>query len=139
MDEAERRRQVVSALINNPSSFHAEARYQRVCAVCGSTDEWHAHHVFLKARLKKMRQPLHDIRAALRLCTTCHMSFEWGGVSRLRIKTSQLVDINICYLYELLGEAGEYFLVEKYTGPDERWESHPRGECPICQLQPTSP
>jgi hypothetical protein len=135
MDEAEarRHREVVQALINDAALFHAEARYQRVCAVCGSTDDYHAHHVYPRQRLKREHKPQFDPRNALRLCIDCHFSFEWGGVNRLVIATAKLKSINICYIWELLGDAGGYFLTEKYTGADERWEEHLRGGCE-CQL-----
>lgn len=122
---------------SNPSSFWAEARSQRVCAVCGSAGDFHAHHVVPKERLKKkgLLHRLYDPRNALRLCAgldsdQCHMEFENVKVV---IETEMLTDENICFIYETLGVAGQNLLEREYTGVDRRYTKHVEGRCPICQ------
>lgn len=96
--------------IANPHSFHNEARFQRVCALCelpGGT--FQAHHVVDKATLRDKcglrGNALYDTRNALRLCEglrtrRCHMQFE---NRRVAIPTSKLLDDNIAYAAEVLG------------------------------------
>lgn len=135
MDEAEQRRHraVVTALVNNPSSFYMEARSQLVCAVCEKGGDFHAHHVIPKNFLRRNHKPLHDTRCALRLCEGDHMSYTWGGVNRLVIATAKLKLVNICYVFDTFGPDADWLLTRHYTGPDERWFAHLREECPECQ------
>lgn len=129
--------------ISDPRSFNEEARYQCVCAVCGRAHgrpdfrgrTWHAHHVLPKQLLRRLGLPRYDTRGALRLCTDCHMSFEWGGVSRVEITVADLKDCNICYIYEVLGVT--VVQLERTYGDfeaDPRWAKHVTGECELCQI-----
>lgn len=118
--------------ICNPRSFREEARFQIVCAVCRKPGRFHAHHVVDKQTLKAYgvtgnRQ--YDTRNALRLCQTfadaarCHFSHE----NRLRIvKTSELLDANIEYAFEVLKVYAYDFLRQEYddSEPDERIVRH---------------
>lgn len=128
--------------VSNPASFRAEARWQRVCAVCGrGAGPWHAHHVVAKHILRRLYLPLNDTRNALRLCERCHMNFEWGGVGKPKISARDLTDDNICYVWEVLGVTVVQ-IEDKYEpfDLDPRWLRHRLGECSICQLNvPTSP
>jgi hypothetical protein len=122
--------------LSNPASFHAEARWQRVCAVDGTGGEpWAAHHVVPKQLLRRLKLPLYDPRNALRLCEHCHMQFEWGGPGKVLIAVRHLTDQNICYCWETLGDA-VVRLERKYTPfhQDPRWVMHRMGECGLCQL-----
>jgi hypothetical protein len=120
--------------ISNPTSFRAEARYQRACASCGKSGGFHAHHVVSKRLLRLLGRPLWDTRNALRLCEQCHMAVEWGGVRRLRIPVERLPDEAICYIYEVLGPATKrleptYLRLES----DQRLIRHYTGGCALCQ------
>lgn len=126
------------ATISNPLSFRDAGRFQRVCAVCGSTGEYEVHHVVSKQRLKKegLLHRVYDPRNALRLCKydrRCHMNSEHGGVNKVTIRTSQLTPDNICFLWETLGMAGQNYLERHYTGVDRRFTLHVEGRCPLCQ------
>jgi hypothetical protein len=126
--------------VSNPASFRAEARWQRVCAVCGAAGSFHAHHVLPKHLLRRLKLPRYDTRGALRLCEHCHMQFEWGGPGKVEIAVRCLTDQNICYLYEVLGVTVVQ-LEGKYSNfdVDPRWHKHRMGECLECQLSlPTS-
>lgn len=123
--------------ISNPASFHAEAQFQRVCAVCGDAGSFHAHHVVPKQRLRKLglAHRLYDPRNALRLCAgldtrQCHMEHENG---KLVIETRELTDDNICFIFEILGAAGADLLERDYTGIDRRYTLHEEGICALCQ------
>lgn len=111
--------------VQNPASFHDEARWQRVCANCGATGSFHAHHVIDKQTLRRKlgcgkRDPrLYDTRNSLRLCEglngpRCHMNSEWGGVSRVKVPTSRLRDANIEYAFEILGAYAADYLRHEY-------------------------
>lgn len=107
--------------ICNPSSFHAEARYQRVCAACGKARPFHAHHVIYEQELRRAlglpkRDPgLYDTRGALRLCalmdSNCHMRHHHGIAV---VKTTKLTDDNVAYAFEVLGLYGADYLRSKY-------------------------
>lgn len=120
--------------ISNPASFHAEAMFQRVCAVCGSGGAFDAHHVVSKHALKKRgyASRLWDPRNALRLCVRnrCHERYT---NSRYKIETMDLTDANICFIWEVLDVAGQNFLDRYCTGLDRRYTEHIEGGCPICQ------
>lgn len=132
--------------VSGPASFRAEARWQRACAVCGAVGGgFHAHHVVPKHLLRRLGLPLYDTRNALRLCDggglrlCCHMQFEWGGVSKTEIPVRCLTDQNICYVWEVLGVT--VVQIERKYSPfdqDPRWLQHHMGECPLCQLSPSS-
>lgn len=107
--------------ICDPSSFHAEARYQRVCAACGQARPFHAHHVVYEQELRRTlglpkRHPgLYDTRGALRLCcvmdANCHLRHHHG----IRVvRTEKLTDDNIAYAFEVLGLYGADYLRAKY-------------------------
>lgn len=132
------------ASISNPESFHLEARYQALCAVCdrakgrpdGFGKTWHAHHVVPRGLLKRLKLPEFDTRGALRLCTDCHMAFEWSGPGKVAVPVTCWKDQNVCYVWEVLGVTAVQ--IEKKYGPldeDPRWVRHLNGECPECQLQ----
>jgi hypothetical protein len=106
----------------NPSSFHAAARYQRVCAVesCGSGGAFHAHHVVERQRLKRLGLEEMDPRNALRLCLRCHMQHEFAGPGKVDIALSELTDENIEYAFEVLGLVAAVYLESHYTGTDRR-------------------
>lgn len=129
--------------ISDPHSFHLEARYQALCAVCGKAKGsrpdgfgryWHAHHVCPKGILKRLHFPQYDTRNALRLCTDCHMAFEWAGPGKIAVPITKWKQQNVCYVWEVLGVAAVQ-LEDKY-GPldvDERWVKHLSEECDHCQ------
>lgn len=124
--------------ISNPASFRDEARFQRVCAVCGSPGDYEAHHVVSKQELGKrgLVHLLYDPRNALRLCKggkRCHMNREHGGVNKVTIKTEELTDDNICFIWQTLGVAGQNYLERHYTGVDRRYTLHEAERCPKCQ------
>lgn len=126
-------------MINNPASFRAAARWQQVCAVCGSGGPFHAHHVVPEQRLRHLKEPLHDPRNALRLCTNnCHMQFEWAGPGKVCVEWRHFTDENICYIWETLGVTAVQ-LERKYGAAEgePRWEKHLRGECELCQRAPS--
>lgn len=129
---------MVSTSISNAASFRAEARWQRVCAICGAGGAFQAHHVVPKHVLRRLGLPLYDPRNALRLCTQCHMLFEWGGPGKVPIPVLRLTDQNICYVWETLGVA-VVRLERKYGNfnHDPRWVRHQMEECPLCQLART--
>jgi hypothetical protein len=119
--------------ISNPASFRAEAQFQRVCAVCGNPGEFDAHHVVAKQTLKKrgLVHRLYDPRNALRLCDRCHAE---ETACTLKVDTSELTDDNICFVWEVLKEAGQNYLERHYTGVERRYTLHAEGRCPRCQL-----
>ena len=125
--------------ISSPLAFRLEARYQRVCAVCGrGGDPWHAHHVVSHQLLVRLGLPPDDTRNALRLCDRCHMDFEWGGPGKVAITVFHLTDQNICFVWETLGPTVS-MIERKYHGSfglDPRWQAHRMGECELCQLSP---
>lgn len=108
--------------ICNPSSFHAEARFQRVCAACGKARPFHAHHVIYKQDLQRTLgirdgkdHALYDTRGALRLCKVtgdnCH--FRHHHYIK-QVETAKLTDDNIAYAFEVLGLYGADYLRAKY-------------------------
>lgn len=127
--------------IQNPASFHAEARWQRACANCGATGHFHAHHVVDKQTLRKVfgcgkkDNRLYDTRNSLRLCDgldskRCHMNMEWGN-GRVRVSTRKLTDLNIAYAFEVLKDYAVDYLRREYDDgePDPRileLESRPK-------------
>lgn len=134
---------MATTLISNAESFWAEARYQRVCAVCdrvhGRPDSrgrtWHAHHVIPRKLLRRLKLPEFDTRGALRLCTDCHMAFEWAGTGKVAVPVTKFTNQNICYCWEVLGVA--VVQIEKQYGDfdhDPRWVKHREGECALCQV-----
>ena len=115
--------------ISNPKSFHAEARFQRVCMLCGRGGAFHAHHAVEKHILRRLGVPLYDTRCALRLCAPpkpCHLTFE---ARMLVIPLVKLTDDNIEYAFEVLEtdrarEVGAPtafdYLTRRYAGDDPR-------------------
>jgi hypothetical protein len=85
--------------------------------------------------LKRLKLPEWDTRNALRLCTDCHMAFEWAGPGKVAVPVAKLTDDNICYAWEVLGVT--VVQIEKKYGSfdhDPRWVKHRMGECELCQL-----
>ena len=122
----------------NPRSFFEEAVWQKACAVCGSTGPFEAHHVIKRQKVRRFSTNEYDPRNCLRLCegletNQCHHGHRQGNVT---IETGMLTDDNICYGWDLLGEAFENELDRYYTGADERYLLHPKHECPRCQIPP---
>jgi 5-methylcytosine-specific restriction endonuclease McrA len=121
---------------SSPSSFYAEAQFQRTCAVCGAAGAFDAHHVVSKQRIKRLSPPttlqqlLYDPRNALRLCERCHSRY----TNRvMKINTKLLKDQNICFIWEVLGPAGRNLLERDYTGTERRYTLHEENGCPLCQ------
>lgn len=109
--------------MNNPASFHAEARYQGACRQCGRVKgEWEAHHVVDKQTLRAYGAPLFDPRNALRACARfpgcCH-----GGTVHHKIGLAALTDDNIAFAFEWLGAYAYDYLRRHYPGHDERVEA----------------
>lgn len=119
-------------VVANPSSFRNEAQWQRVCAVteCHRAGPFHAHHVVDQAELRNRcglrGNALYDTRNSLRLCQSlgdanqrCHFQHE----GRMRVvKTTELLDQNIEYAFEVLGAYALDYLRAQYddTEPDPR-------------------
>jgi 5-methylcytosine-specific restriction endonuclease McrA len=118
--------------ISNPKSFREEAQFQRVCGVCGATGAFEAHHVVAKQKLKKLGfvHRLYDPRNALRLCPECH-----GRVTQhqLTIAVDCLMPDNICFIWEVLKQAGQNYLERHYRSVDRRYTLHVEGRCVRCQ------
>lgn len=130
---------ITTPIIDNPRSFHAEARYARSCANCGAVGKpFEAHHVLKKQTLRKRGLPQYDTRGAVRLCegldtAQCHHRIEKGGE---RLPTERLSQVNICYLWDVLGPAAVNELDRHYTGVERRFTLHQEGRCPHCQPRP---
>lgn len=122
------------APVSDPRSFWLEARHQRVCAHCGHPGGFHAHHVISKNWLRRNHHEDYDTRGALRLCEMCHMQFEWAGPGKIQLVAADLKQQNLCYVWEVMGDAGSDFLDREYAGhDDDRWTRHGEGICPECQ------
>jgi hypothetical protein len=107
-------------VVDNPESFHAEARYQGACANCRKMGgEWEAHHVVEKQECKKRGAALYDTRNALRLCIgpgSCH-----GGQHTItNVKLCVLTDDNLTFAFEVLGAGAYDYLRRRYDGEDPR-------------------
>jgi hypothetical protein len=120
--------------ITSTKSFRMEAQWQKVCAVCRKPGPFQAHHVVDKAILRNRCHlsgaELYDTRNALRLCQQigsvewrCHFQHENTG--RL-VKTSELLDDNIEYAFEVLGAFAADYLRREYddSEPDARIAGH---------------
>lgn len=108
--------------IANQQNFKEAARYQRVCAVCGSGKSWDAHHVVAKSKLKREGLFWWDTRNALRLCdefsdNDCHGKHTAG---EKKVPLSALTDDNISYAFEVLGPRAVDYLRRTYSGEDAR-------------------
>lgn len=110
--------------ISNPTSFKNEARWQRVCAGCGSAGHFHAHHVVFEQVLKRYTPlrgvELFDTRNALRLCVArCHFPHHSRAAT---LPTSKLLDCNIEYAFMALGAYAADWLRRYYddSDPDPR-------------------
>lgn len=109
--------------INNSASFRNEARWQAVCAVCGKPGAWQAHHVLYEQELDRRGVKPWDTRNALRICTegrtNCHSRHHWKVRA---IKTVELLDCNVLYVFEILGPYAADWLRRYYddTTPDPR-------------------
>lgn len=110
-------------IVANPESFRLEARFQVVCAYCGKSRPFHAHHVVDKAELEKRGirgNAQYDTRNALRLCEDltrgiegrCHYQFE---NRRIQITSTMLKDQNIEYAFEVLGAYAFDYLKQEYA------------------------
>lgn len=108
--------------VNNPESFRAEARYQRVCAGCGKGGKHQAHHVVDRQELRHRGLKEWDTRNALRLCPlyvpgSCHT----GQTNALnRVELVNLTDDNVEYAFEILGAYAFDYLHRHYAGEDPR-------------------
>jgi hypothetical protein len=110
--------------ICNPRSFREEARFQRVCQLCGAPGPFHAHHVVDKKELEKKGlrgNDLYDTRNAMRLCEgldtkRCHFQFENRMVP---ITTEMLMDQHIEYAFEKLGAYAFDYLRQEYDDSAE--------------------
>jgi hypothetical protein len=117
---------MTGSVVSNPESFRLEAQSQRVCANCGRSGSFDAHHVVEKQELKKRGLPRYDTRGALRLCTplwgsggNCH----GGQTSKLRkIPLAKLLDVNVEYAFEVMGASAYFYLRRHYAGEDARVE-----------------
>jgi hypothetical protein len=117
--------------VENPESFRLEGRSQIVCAVCRRPGKpFHTHHVvdmaILKNRCGLRGNALYDTRNALRLCQAlgdpdCRCHFQHENYRRL-VKTTELLDDNIEYAAEVLGEYAPDYLRREYddSDPDPR-------------------
>ncbi|GAC1529979.1 MAG: hypothetical protein NVS3B1_22050 [Marmoricola sp.] len=117
--------------ISNPSSFHAEARYQGVCAVTGKGGEFEAHHVIYQQHLRRLGVPEYDTRNALRVGPGVHDQHH----NRKRpIRTKEVLSVNIGYAVDVMGalSAVEYF--RRYY--DDTFDPDPRLEI-LCLLNKT--
>lgn len=103
-------------------AFSAEAVYQRVCAKCGSSGGFHAHHVIEEQVLERMGLPRWDYRCALRVCWDCHINKHHSASDR--ITTQELGDLNIVFVVCVLGERSRDFIVANY------WHFSEEGEDP---------
>lgn len=105
--------------ISNPKSFRTEAQYQRVCAVCGSSHRFHAHHVVYEQVLARytdlVRGELYDTRNSLRVCGLCH--FAHHNASQ-KIPTKKLLAANIEYAFMALGAYAADWLRRYYDDTD---------------------
>lgn len=103
--------------ISDPAAFWEEARYQRVCAQCGDTGQFEAHHTVEKQWLKRHKLLLWDTRGALRLCLLCHH----GQTSKLKkIELKKLTLDNLEYAFEVMGASAAAYLRRHYEGDDVR-------------------
>jgi hypothetical protein len=108
----------------NPESFRLEARSQIVCAKCGESGPFHAHHVVDKQTLRRYGQTgrlQYDTRNALRLCSpgnanNCHLQSEGPN---LKLKTGMLTDASIEYAFEILGAYAYDYLRREYDDSAE--------------------
>lgn len=108
--------------VSNSSSFHLEARSQRVCAVCQKATVFEAHHVVEKQELRRRGEPKFDTRNALRLCKplhgkNCHSRHTTGT---RRVKVSELTVDNLDYAFEVLGAYAYDYLRSFYADDDGR-------------------
>lgn len=137
---------MATSSIASPESFWQEARWQRVCASCGQRHgrpdsrgrTWHPHHMVPRQLLRRLGLPQWDTRDALRLCTDCHMAFEWAGPGKIAVPVTAWTQQGICYCWEVLGVTAVQ-LEGKYGAfdIDPRWVLHLTEECPLCQTPPT--
>lgn len=105
----------VSLAVSNRQSFVNEARWQRVCAVCGSTGSFQAHHVVYEQHLRSDRLPKYTTLNALRICATgagtCHGDHHSG---KRRIKVSELTEANLLYAFAIYGAYAADYLRRYY-------------------------
>jgi hypothetical protein len=106
--------------VDNPESFHAEARYQGMCANCHRIKGlWQAHHVIELQECKAKGAPLYSTRNALRLCIgagSCH-----GGQHTIkRVRLACLTDDNLEFAFQYLGAYAYDYLRRRYDGEDAR-------------------
>lgn len=110
----------------NRESFHNEARYQYACAGCGSAkNPWQAHHVVYEQHVTKWGGEVWDPRNARRLCTIVPGGCHGGQHGLKKLATKKLLDCNIEFAVELMGEAAAGYLRRYYddSDPDPRLEA----------------
>lgn len=103
-------------------AFLEAARGQCVCAACGATDSFDAHHVLYRQHLRDIGFDEWDARNALRLCDRysrrrCHPRHHARGTV---VRLAVLTDENIDYAFEVLGPYAADYLRRHYDGDDER-------------------
>jgi hypothetical protein len=110
---------------DNRRLFQDAAWNQKVCAVTGKAGPWHPHHVVYEQHLRDRNLPIYDGRNALRVNPQAHWAHH---KSRPKIKTSQLLDVNIDYAFDVLGPYAADYLRRYYddSDPDPRIIAHER-------------
>jgi hypothetical protein len=117
---------VVLSAIDEPASFHDEARFQGACASCGKTKgAWEAHHVLQKQTCRRFHAPLYSPDNAMRLCSkspdACH---ERHTTAQERVRAKCLRDETIAFVARWLGPGPAYvYLSAQYAGSDPRIEA----------------
>lgn len=115
---------------DRPADFRQEARYQKVCAICGKPGGGvHGHHVIDRQELRRRNLPEWDHRNALRVHPFCpskplagHYAHE-NARDHSRIPLSRLTDKNVEFAAEALGDYAYDHLTRYYSGTDERVEA----------------
>lgn len=105
------------------TGFKAEARFQRVCAVCGGSGFFQSHHVVTKQVLRDrygiFGTLAYNTMNSLRVCEKCHGRHH----SRFKkIKTTDLKSDNIQYAFFVMGSYAAQWLRRYYDdrGRDPR-------------------
>jgi len=117
---------ITRAVKEAKARFREAAKAQRVCAVCGRTDSFDAHHVIEAQYLKQNGHAVYVEANALRVCdqyakNNCHGKHT--GRSR-KIRLKELLEENLIYAVELLGpDKAENYLRRNYQGNDPRLDS----------------
>lgn len=102
--------------------FLLAALEQGKCAVTGARGRaWHWHHVLYEKHLVRIGLPVYDPRNVLRVTINAHAGHHGGG---RRIRTVELLDVNIAYISAAIGPARAVAYLRRYyddvTIPDVR-------------------